>query len=628
MTTHSSNVPAPWGKSGVALLILAVVVGGFLRLYDIGGPSFSDDEVFKVNAVKAYREGRWTQTGDDEHPLVMKLLIYASYGIRDLWNAAVGSEHRVLELGLESATRGPNALVGAFLAILLAFLGRELFSRRVGLLAALLWAVEVNVVGYNRIAKEDTLLAFFLLWTFYFAVRAKRTAEAGEIERSRRYEVFAAMTIGGLCASKYFFHLTFPIPLFYLWARLGGTSWRISWKRWLALVGIAFATFAVLNPTVFHPDNLRYIAGYIAHKTVFHHGYRFMDDLYMNNAFALGSGGTPWYFYFAYLGTKVSPPILAAILVGLGVALRRHREDGARVIFSWLVMWLLVHAFLSGAKWGRFTVHLMPPLLLLGALGLDAAARVAAGLLARVRAPERAAGAALVAVTLAVLAPALVAAQEAAPHYRMYLNAFGGPQENLRRFFPHCDFYDVGLREAVQYVCARAEPGAQLRSEAPVVVAHYASLCGRGDLKVTTISRPADACEPGRPCYHILQSGRVYFETRDLVEQLHAQRPPDAVVRARGVGVAEIYGPTRAGPQMAIRTAGEAVRLGALARAFGNEAKGPAVAVESRILPQRPGRPYLLAAVTSAFRFAGDVVIEETTTLALDGAMPPGLNDR
>src|SRR5205814_4428290 len=129
--------------------------------------------------------------------------------------------------------------------------------------------------------------------------------------------------------------------------------------------------------------------------------------------------------------------------------------------------------------------------------------------------------------------------------------------------------------EAVQYVCARAEPNAQLRGEASIVVEHYVKLCGREDIKVTSLSKPNDGCEPGRACYQILQVGRTHFENQAIFAELHGKRPPDAVVRARGVNVAEIYGPSEAGRQVAIRTAGEALRLGELARAFGNASKEP-----------------------------------------------------
>ena len=636
----------PWGKVGVALLVLALIVGGALRLYDLGGPSFSDDEIFKVNAVNSYRAGQWTVTGDDEHPLAMKLLIYASYGVRDLWNTHVAGDNKVLEVGIESATRMPNALVGTFIALLLAFLGRELFSRRIGLIAALLWAVEVNVIGYNRIAKEDTLLTFFLLLTLYFVVRAKRMSEASDEKRAWRYQVAAALSIGGFAATKYFIHLLFIVPLFYAFSRWAARKaakrgdvteaalpvWRIPLKRWFALLGIAVVTALAINPTVLHPGNLEYIAGYIAHKTVFTHGYLFQGDLYMNNVFETFTG-TPWYFYFTYLGVKVALPILVMIGLGLGIAVAKRRDDGPRMIFIWLAIWLTIHAILSGAKWGRFVTHLMPPVLLLAAVGVDGAAKWLAAIIARARRAStqrqvgRIGGLVAAGVGTLVWVGALAAPLQTAPHYRMYLNAAGGDEQNLRHYFPHCDFYDVGLREAVQYVCARAEENAQLRNDAPEAVAHYVKMCGRADIKVTTLSKPGDQCEPGRACYQILQVGRTFYETANLFASLHSARPPDAIVRARGVNVAEIYGPMVGVPSLpeqpgersvaaSILTAGEAVRLGALARVFGNTPKGEMVSKLPDLQPARPEHtgPHRIAAVTTAIRFAGDVVVEELDT--------------
>ena len=137
--------------------------------------------------------------------------------MRDFSNAHLGTH-----LSLESATRAPNALAGTLLILVIAFLGRELFSRRVGLIAAWLWAVETNAIGFNRIAKEDTLVALFLAWTFYFVLRAKDAAERGE--EAGKYELRAAVTLGLMCASKYFFHLALTPLFFYLWCRATATG--------------------------------------------------------------------------------------------------------------------------------------------------------------------------------------------------------------------------------------------------------------------------------------------------------------------------------------------------------------------------------------------------------------------
>ena len=102
----------------------------------------------------------------------------------------------------------------------------------------------------------------------------------------------------------------------------------------------------------------------------------------------------------------------------------------------------------------------------------------------------------------------------------------------------------MGVREAVQYACSRAEINAQFRSDAHVVVQHYVdTLYHRPNILGDHLSEPTSGCQKGRACYQFVQIGRTYFETRKLFDDLHAKRPPDAVVRVAGVDVAEVYGP-------------------------------------------------------------------------------------
>jgi hypothetical protein len=186
-------------------------------------------------------------------------------------------------------------------------------------------------------------------------------------------------------------------------------------------------------------------------------------------------------------------------------------------------------------------------------------------------------------------------------------------RDALQRYFPHCDFYDVGLREAVQYVCARAERGAQLLLESPYVAGYYLKTCGRTDITVLTLSKPGQPCAPDRACYYVLQESNRHFETQHVFDALR-ERPADALVQVHGVPVAEIYG-TRPKPP----PGRHAARLLALAEAFGNAPEGPPVELESRSPPRMPGEPLRGLAVVSRFRFAGGVSLEESGLLPLNG---------
>ena len=65
-------------------------------------------------------------------------------------------------------------LIGALTVIPLFLLTLAFFDRWTALLAAAFWAVGINAITHNRIGKEDSLLVFFMLFAFFFFVRAKQ----------------------------------------------------------------------------------------------------------------------------------------------------------------------------------------------------------------------------------------------------------------------------------------------------------------------------------------------------------------------------------------------------------------------------------------------------------------------
>ena len=76
-------------------------------------------------------------------------------------------------------------LFGALTVIPLFLLTAALFDRRTGLWAAAFWAFGVNAITYNRIGKEDTLMVFFLLFAFYFFLRARQVRHSGKVPRAQ-----------------------------------------------------------------------------------------------------------------------------------------------------------------------------------------------------------------------------------------------------------------------------------------------------------------------------------------------------------------------------------------------------------------------------------------------------------
>src|ERR1700693_1586350 len=223
---HLRGRTARWGWPGGGALALLAAFALWLRLRGLSAEGFGDDEVHKWLAANRYLQGIFS--GDDvEHPMLMKWLIASAI--------AVGSR---FGWAPETMTRLPNAIAGGFSVLVVALLARRLFGRTAALLSAALAACSVTLVGYQRVAKEDTLLGLFLMLLLWCMAEAKAAADDGR--DPRRWELGGAAALAGMLASKYFFFLT-PIPVvFYLWVRRE-TRWRVPPRRWLQLIGVAFA---------------------------------------------------------------------------------------------------------------------------------------------------------------------------------------------------------------------------------------------------------------------------------------------------------------------------------------------------------------------------------------------------
>jgi 4-amino-4-deoxy-L-arabinose transferase-like glycosyltransferase len=512
----------PWGWAGAALLCAILTAGLWLRLHALGAEGFADDEVHKWLAASRYLTG--DLGGDDvEHPMLMKAL--AAFVI---W-AGRGA------LSPEVATRLPSAVAGALTAWATAALGRRLYGRGAGLLAGALLAVSTTAVGYHRIAKEDALLGLFFTLCMLCLSHARAAAEEGRDRRQRRWELAGAAALGAAFASKYFIFY-FPIPvLAYLWL-MPSSRWRVPLRRWIALVGCALVVFLALNWTPLFPSTWSYMASYIRGDAVggdrgVSESIVFMGRLYGNLPLLRGEPHTPAWFYAAFAAVKFAPLTAVLGFGGLLLALAR-RAPGDRVLLPWLgIFWLSFQ--IAGGKYGRFFVSAMPPFLLLAAAAAMWLARAVA-LRARLAPRLASAGAALLLVV-----PEAHAALTHAPHYRLYVNAFGGGDRRVTWFFPHCDYFDAGMREAVAWVAARAEPGAEVVSEVDWTVRLYAGARGRPDL-VSSPFLPGRGCGHARPCYVLVHVGRRYLHNQAALDRLSARTPVE-VVRIRGEDAVRIF---------------------------------------------------------------------------------------
>jgi hypothetical protein len=527
-------------RHAVLVLLVLAVLGFGLRAWGVSQLGLAEDEINKLEAVRAYEQGDFTENA--EHPMLMKALIFASVNAAHTWNAWRGPEGdrlRLLDVSDEAAIRLPNIVFGSLTVFPIFLLTSAFFGRRTGLVAAALWATGVGAITFNRVAKEDTLLVFFMLFALYFYVRAKQ-ASGFEQKTKRRNYVLSGVSWGLMFASKYFPHY-FGLNmlyhyLFHVRTRQPGEPRGNTPALFYVVVAV---TFLLVNPAVVLPRTWAYLGVYSSEQLLTHHGYLMGETLYYNVVSKGPFGATPVYFYALYLLIKTPVPVLVAFAAGCAVLWRRRREPGAAFLLFMLLFWLVPYS-LMGAKWLRYTLSLMPFVYMTAAVGVVALTCRLSGLLQAGQSHVVVAWARAAALAFFVGLPAY-AAFNAAPHYALYTNALA--PHSAGYYFPHDELYDDGLREAIEYVAEHAPAGAVIAHETPGVVGYYLTRYGREDLRSQVISDPQfDVTADGpRPVYAILQRGRTYFENRDEFARVRAQFKPETQIVIDGVVAAEVY---------------------------------------------------------------------------------------
>jgi len=240
-------------KHKTPILCLIVLLGLYLRLYDLGSTGFNDDEINKVEAARSYLHGDFLV--NLEHPMLLKSLVTVSLSAASLWNHGWGQAHPIPD---EVAVRLPNALFGSLTAVVLFLFAQELFGIEVGLLSAFLWAVGPIPISVNRLAKEDTLLVFFTWLAYYFYLRAKRLSLMPTRMRAVSYAASGA-SFGLMLASKYFPHyLGLNFLYYHLFRGKEPFPARRRVDTWLVF-GTCAVVFVLANPVILHPGTLRHM---------------------------------------------------------------------------------------------------------------------------------------------------------------------------------------------------------------------------------------------------------------------------------------------------------------------------------------------------------------------------------
>jgi len=487
-----------------AVIVLLLTVLAFaVRIYRVDFNSLSEDESAKWAAVQEYRHGHFAGV-NSEHPMLLKMSAWASLTLGERWNR-IAASHDWPSLLPEGWLRLPNVLFGALGSAVLYFLCRRMMGIAGSFAASFFWAVSPLPIALNRLAKEETPLTFFTLLACYFYCRAQ---QADVDVNARRWYDLSAISFGLSFASQYIVHLLGLNALAWLIAgKMGITREpsRFSYKRFFLIL---FISLILVNPVVLSPSNFHAIVSWLHHDGIKHIGYDFDGTLYINLPARL-LAGVPWFYYLWLLLVKTPIPILAAVLLGIIMLLRDRRTLAFCFVVS-LGIVQLVGLSVSGAKWIRYSLPLLPFLYLAGGYAVQ-----------QIWSFARAKGRSLACVTAAtviLLGWPLVELRAWTPYYPFYLNSIGGGKRSITRYFAPDEVSEFDSREVAQAVCPFAPRTATVATARPMSMVYYLEACGRTDIQTVPLYDAHYAPRYGDLI--ILEPSRRFFETQKFFDAL------------------------------------------------------------------------------------------------------------
>jgi hypothetical protein len=420
----------------------------------------------------------------------------------------------------------PNVLFGAAATAVLYLLCRRMMGAVGSFAASFFWAVTPLPVALNRLTKEETPLTFFTLLACYFYCRAQ---QADGDQSARRWYDLSAIGFGLALASQYILHLFGLNALAWLIAGRMGLNRkpsRFSYKRFFLVL---FVTFLVVNPVVLSPANVNAVVNWLHHDGVRHSGYDFGGTLYMNFPSRL-LAGLPWFYYVWLTLVKTPIPILMAVIVGSALLLR-DRRTLASCFFLSLGMIQLLGLSVSGAKWIRYSLPLLPFLYLAGGYAVQ---ELWKRMKAKSRSPVFVGTAAVI-----LIGWPLAELQAWAPYYSFYLNSIGGGGRNITRYFAPDEVSEFDTREVAQQVCPLASDRATIATARPMSMAYYLKACGRPDLQVVPLYDAQYVPQGGDLI--VLEPSRRFFETQRYFDALKGSGMSHSDVRVGPVLASTIY---------------------------------------------------------------------------------------
>jgi len=234
----------------IILVALVIVLGIFLRFYQLDEIPFGvyPDEAANGTNANQVAEGENFQVFFEDNGGREGLYVYLVAGVFKLFGSSVWSLHAT------------SALIGIFTLILFYFLAKELFGRKIGLVALFLFSISTWHLTFSRDGFRGILVPLILVGLLYFLIKAYRNHKT-------RYWVLSGIFLG-LGIYTYIAFRMVPLILLLLFLYYYLVQKNPFWRQKTFKKGIVIfliSTFIIAMPflvhSIFHPEDFLGRAG-------------------------------------------------------------------------------------------------------------------------------------------------------------------------------------------------------------------------------------------------------------------------------------------------------------------------------------------------------------------------------
>ncbi len=236
--------------------------------------------------------------------------------------------------------------------LLVFWIGKKLYSPRIGILAAFFLSVSFLHVQESHYIKQDVLTGLFSLLIYYFSVRIAKQA-------STTTYLFCGLILGLFASLKYNFFIVLPTVLLAQLLQANGHLKKFVDQKILLTALTCSAIFIVLNPYLF-------IKWPQAWSDI-------LQQSKLTTTQWVSSDGQPvWVYYLTFhLKHGLGMPLLLTSLFGCLYLALKYRVKKNLLLISTPAAFFLTLILVGGTNFARYAIMVLPHLSLISAIFLS-----------------------------------------------------------------------------------------------------------------------------------------------------------------------------------------------------------------------------------------------------------------